>query len=118
MGHGVTTYEWLVGQIEEMMLRETEEWNISAHEGTLIQRARQARFDGGGGNDNRRNAGSKPAPAEIAAKLGKSSDVMKSGKTKGETTCRYVNKGESARAQERAVSSIIRSPRMPRRLSR
>eukprot|EP00959_Pyramimonas_sp_CCMP1952_P012691 268385-Pyramimonas_sp.AAC.1 len=66
-----------------MMLR--EECNISVHEGTLNKRARQARFGGGGGNDNRRNAGNKAAPAEIATKLGQSSDVMKSGKTKGET---------------------------------
>eukprot|EP00959_Pyramimonas_sp_CCMP1952_P059487 1242474-Pyramimonas_sp.AAC.1 len=77
------------------MLREKDEWNISVHEGTLNQRARQARFGGGGGNDNRKNAGSKAAPAEIAAKLGKPSDAMKSGKTKGETTCRYVHMGET-----------------------
>eukprot|EP00959_Pyramimonas_sp_CCMP1952_P066731 1393143-Pyramimonas_sp.AAC.1 len=78
-----------------MMLREREEWNISVHEGTLNQRARQAGFGGGGGNGNRRNAGSEAALAEMAAELGKSSDVMKSGKTKGETACRYVNKGET-----------------------
>eukprot|EP00959_Pyramimonas_sp_CCMP1952_P333685 6988212-Pyramimonas_sp.AAC.1 len=65
-----------------MMLRGKEEWNISVHEGTLNQHARQTRFGGGGGNDNRMNAGSEAAPAEMAAMLGKSSDVMKSGKTK------------------------------------
>eukprot|EP00959_Pyramimonas_sp_CCMP1952_P084598 1769401-Pyramimonas_sp.AAC.1 len=85
MGHGVKSYEWLMGQMEENLLREKEEWNIGVHEGTLNQRARQARSGGGGDNDRRKNAGSKAAPAEIAAKLGKPSDVMKSGKTKGET---------------------------------
>eukprot|EP00959_Pyramimonas_sp_CCMP1952_P194420 4065273-Pyramimonas_sp.AAC.1 len=64
MGHGVKSYEWLMEQIEDMMLREKEEWNISVREGTLNQRARQARLGGGGGNDNRRNAGGKAAPAE------------------------------------------------------
>eukprot|EP00959_Pyramimonas_sp_CCMP1952_P063395 1324860-Pyramimonas_sp.AAC.1 len=67
MGQGVKTYELLMEQIDEMMLREKEEWNISVHEGALNQRARQARFGGGGGNDNWRNTGSKAAPAEIAA---------------------------------------------------
>eukprot|EP00959_Pyramimonas_sp_CCMP1952_P203888 4263975-Pyramimonas_sp.AAC.1 len=67
MGHGAKSYEWLMEQIEEQMLREEEEWHISVHEGTLNQRARQARFGGGGGNDNQKNAGSKAAPAEIAA---------------------------------------------------
>eukprot|EP00959_Pyramimonas_sp_CCMP1952_P031413 658780-Pyramimonas_sp.AAC.1 len=42
MGHGVKTYEWLMEQIEGMMLRYKEEWNISVHESTLSQRARQA----------------------------------------------------------------------------
>eukprot|EP00959_Pyramimonas_sp_CCMP1952_P115216 2408453-Pyramimonas_sp.AAC.1 len=86
MGHGVKSYEWLMEQIEEMMLREKEEWNISVHEGTLNLRARQTRLGGGGGNDNQRNAGGKAAPAEVAAKLGRSTDVLKSGLTKGETT--------------------------------
>eukprot|EP00959_Pyramimonas_sp_CCMP1952_P179140 3744907-Pyramimonas_sp.AAC.1 len=66
---------------------------MSVHESTLNQRARQARSGGGGGNDNRRNAGGKAAPAEVAGKLGKPTDVMKSGLTKGETTCKYVRKG-------------------------
>eukprot|EP00959_Pyramimonas_sp_CCMP1952_P163048 3408378-Pyramimonas_sp.AAC.1 len=72
-----------------MMLREKEEWNISMHEGTLNQRARQTRLGGGGGNgnDNRRGANGKNAAAEVAARLGKPTDVMKSGLTKGETTC-------------------------------
>eukprot|EP00959_Pyramimonas_sp_CCMP1952_P089937 1882575-Pyramimonas_sp.AAC.1 len=74
MGHCVKSYERLMGQIEENMLREREERNISVHAGTLNQRARQARFGGGGGNDNRKNAGGIAAPAEIAAKLGKPSD--------------------------------------------
>eukprot|EP00959_Pyramimonas_sp_CCMP1952_P215146 4501909-Pyramimonas_sp.AAC.1 len=86
MGHGVKTYEWLMGQIEGMMLRDKEEWNIRVHESTLDQRARQARLGGRGGNDNRRNAGGKVARVEVAAKLGKPTDVMKSGLTKGETT--------------------------------
>eukprot|EP00959_Pyramimonas_sp_CCMP1952_P408303 8557276-Pyramimonas_sp.AAC.1 len=72
-----------------MMLRDKEEWNISVHESTFNQRARQARLGGGGSNgyDNRRNANGKAAPAEVAARLGKPADVMKSGLTKGETTC-------------------------------
>eukprot|EP00959_Pyramimonas_sp_CCMP1952_P142126 2974705-Pyramimonas_sp.AAC.1 len=74
MGHRVKSYEWLVEQIEEIVLREKEEWNISVHEGALNQRARQARLGGGGGNDNRRNAGGKAALAEVADKLGKSTD--------------------------------------------
>eukprot|EP00959_Pyramimonas_sp_CCMP1952_P097863 2045382-Pyramimonas_sp.AAC.1 len=82
-------------QIEGMMLRDKEEWNISVHESTLNQRARQARLGGGGGNDNRRNAGGKAAPAEVAARLGKPTDVMNSGLTMGETTCKYVRKGET-----------------------
>eukprot|EP00959_Pyramimonas_sp_CCMP1952_P431409 9035308-Pyramimonas_sp.AAC.1 len=90
MGHGVKTYEWLMEQIEGMMLRDKEAWNSSAHESTLSQRARQAGLGGGGGNDNRRNAGGKAAPAEVTSKLGKPTDVMKSGLTKGETTCRHV----------------------------
>eukprot|EP00959_Pyramimonas_sp_CCMP1952_P138834 2905980-Pyramimonas_sp.AAC.1 len=67
------------------------------HEGTLNQRARQARLGGGGGNgnDNRRNASSKAAPAEVAARLGKPTDVMKSGMTKGETTCKFARKGQT-----------------------
>eukprot|EP00959_Pyramimonas_sp_CCMP1952_P110125 2304215-Pyramimonas_sp.AAC.1 len=32
MGHGVKTYEWLMEQIEGMVLRDKEGWNISAHE--------------------------------------------------------------------------------------
>eukprot|EP00959_Pyramimonas_sp_CCMP1952_P179171 3745624-Pyramimonas_sp.AAC.1 len=95
MGQGVKTYEWLMEQIEGMMLRDAEEWNISVHESTLNQRARQARLGGGGGNGNRRNAGGKAAPAEVAAKLRKPTDVMKRGLTKGETTCKYVRKGET-----------------------
>eukprot|EP00959_Pyramimonas_sp_CCMP1952_P362700 7595426-Pyramimonas_sp.AAC.1 len=59
MGHGVKTCEWLMKQIEGTMLRDKEEWNISVHESTLNQRALQARLGGGGGNDNRRNAGGK-----------------------------------------------------------
>eukprot|EP00959_Pyramimonas_sp_CCMP1952_P149148 3120435-Pyramimonas_sp.AAC.1 len=82
-------------QIEGMMLRDKEEWNISVHGSTLKQRARQARLGGGGGNDNRNHAGGKAAPAEVAAKLGDPTDVMKSGLTKGETTCKYVRKGET-----------------------
>eukprot|EP00959_Pyramimonas_sp_CCMP1952_P011348 238265-Pyramimonas_sp.AAC.1 len=65
-GEGVKTYEWLITQIEWMMLREKEEWNINLHEGTLNQRARQTRLGGGGGNgnDNRRGLNGKAAAAE------------------------------------------------------
>eukprot|EP00959_Pyramimonas_sp_CCMP1952_P153532 3212317-Pyramimonas_sp.AAC.1 len=31
-GTGMRTYEWLITQIEMMMLREKEEWNIDLHE--------------------------------------------------------------------------------------
>eukprot|EP00959_Pyramimonas_sp_CCMP1952_P248707 5198838-Pyramimonas_sp.AAC.1 len=67
------------------------------HESTLNQRARQARLGGGGGNgyDNRRNANGKAAPAEVAARLGEPTDVMKSGLTMGETTCKFVRKGQT-----------------------
>eukprot|EP00959_Pyramimonas_sp_CCMP1952_P206580 4320065-Pyramimonas_sp.AAC.1 len=41
VGEGVRSYEWLISQIEAMMLRDKDEWNISMHEGTLNQRARQ-----------------------------------------------------------------------------
>eukprot|EP00959_Pyramimonas_sp_CCMP1952_P043619 911817-Pyramimonas_sp.AAC.1 len=44
LGSGVRSYEWLMPQIEAMMLRDKEDWNISMHEGTLNQRARQARL--------------------------------------------------------------------------
>eukprot|EP00959_Pyramimonas_sp_CCMP1952_P372095 7791529-Pyramimonas_sp.AAC.1 len=81
-------------QIRGMMLRDKEERNISAHESTLNQRVRQTRTGGGGSNgyDNRRNAYGKAAPAEVAARLGEPTDVMKSGLTKGETTCKFVRK--------------------------
>eukprot|EP00959_Pyramimonas_sp_CCMP1952_P149488 3128076-Pyramimonas_sp.AAC.1 len=61
------------------------------HEGALNQRARQARLGGGGGNGNgnRRGPNGKAAAAEVAARLGKSTDIMKSGATKGETTCKF-----------------------------
>eukprot|EP00959_Pyramimonas_sp_CCMP1952_P161166 3370305-Pyramimonas_sp.AAC.1 len=64
-----------------MMLREKEAWSISMHEGTLNQRARQTRLGGGGGNGkgNRRGLDGKAAAAEVAARLGKSTDAMKSG---------------------------------------
>eukprot|EP00959_Pyramimonas_sp_CCMP1952_P171105 3575205-Pyramimonas_sp.AAC.1 len=79
------------------MLRDKEEWNISMRESTLSQRARQARLGGGGdnGNDNRRYANVKAAPAEVVARLGEPTDVMKSGLTKGETTCKFVRKGQT-----------------------
>eukprot|EP00959_Pyramimonas_sp_CCMP1952_P383822 8043814-Pyramimonas_sp.AAC.1 len=65
-GTGMTTYEWLITQIEWMMLCEKEEWSINSHEGTLNQRARQTRLGGGGGNgdDNRRGLNGKAAAAE------------------------------------------------------
>eukprot|EP00959_Pyramimonas_sp_CCMP1952_P259077 5416394-Pyramimonas_sp.AAC.1 len=90
------SYEWLMTQIEGMMLRD-EERNISMHESVLNQRARRARLGGGGGHgyDNRRNANGKAAPAEVAARLGKPTDVMKSGLTKGETTCKSVRKDQT-----------------------
>eukprot|EP00959_Pyramimonas_sp_CCMP1952_P134403 2812050-Pyramimonas_sp.AAC.1 len=80
-----------------MMLRDKEEWNISVHESTLNQRARQARLGGGGGNsyDNRRYANGKAAPAEAAARLAKPTDVVKSGLTEGETTCKFARKGQT-----------------------
>eukprot|EP00959_Pyramimonas_sp_CCMP1952_P210020 4394314-Pyramimonas_sp.AAC.1 len=73
LGEGVKSYEWLMEQIEGMMLRDKEEWNISVHESILNQRARQTRLGGGGSNgyDNRRNANGIAAPAEVAARLGK-----------------------------------------------
>eukprot|EP00959_Pyramimonas_sp_CCMP1952_P413283 8660194-Pyramimonas_sp.AAC.1 len=79
------------------MLREKEEWNISMHEGILNQRARQTRLGrgGGNGNDNRRGTNGKAAAAEVAARLGKSTDVMNSGLTKGETTCKFARKGDT-----------------------
>eukprot|EP00959_Pyramimonas_sp_CCMP1952_P127274 2662126-Pyramimonas_sp.AAC.1 len=63
---GMRTYEWLRAQVEMMMLREKEEWNIDLHEGTLNQRARQMRLGGGGGNgnENRRGLNGKAAAAE------------------------------------------------------
>eukprot|EP00959_Pyramimonas_sp_CCMP1952_P026894 564654-Pyramimonas_sp.AAC.1 len=97
LGQGVKTYEWLMEQIEAMMLRDKEEWNISVHESTLNHRARQTRLGGGGSNcyDNRRNANGKAAPAEVAARLGEPMDVMKSGLTKGGATCKFVRKGQA-----------------------
>eukprot|EP00959_Pyramimonas_sp_CCMP1952_P123622 2584371-Pyramimonas_sp.AAC.1 len=44
LGEGVRSYKWLISQIEAMLLRDKEEWNISMREGTLNQRARQARL--------------------------------------------------------------------------
>eukprot|EP00959_Pyramimonas_sp_CCMP1952_P230351 4815870-Pyramimonas_sp.AAC.1 len=78
-GTGMRTSEWLIAQIEMMMLREKEEWNIDLHEGTVNQRARQMRLGGGGGNGNgnRRGLHGKAAAAEAAARLGKSTDAMK-----------------------------------------
>eukprot|EP00959_Pyramimonas_sp_CCMP1952_P338366 7086158-Pyramimonas_sp.AAC.1 len=32
LGEGMKTCEWLISQLEWMMLREKEEWNISMHE--------------------------------------------------------------------------------------
>eukprot|EP00959_Pyramimonas_sp_CCMP1952_P146272 3062180-Pyramimonas_sp.AAC.1 len=97
LGVGVRSYEWLMAHIEGVMLRDKEEWNISMYESTLNQRARQARLGGGGHNsyDNRRSANGKAAPAEVASRLGKPTDVMKSGLTKGETTCKLVRKGQT-----------------------
>eukprot|EP00959_Pyramimonas_sp_CCMP1952_P317161 6637970-Pyramimonas_sp.AAC.1 len=65
-GTGVKSYEWLMNEIESLMLRDKEEWSINVHESTLNQRARQARFGGSGSNnnDNRRIASGKAAPAE------------------------------------------------------
>eukprot|EP00959_Pyramimonas_sp_CCMP1952_P183567 3838271-Pyramimonas_sp.AAC.1 len=37
LGHCAKTYEWLMGQIEGMMLHDKEEWNTSVHESTLNQ---------------------------------------------------------------------------------
>eukprot|EP00959_Pyramimonas_sp_CCMP1952_P430805 9022211-Pyramimonas_sp.AAC.1 len=65
-GAGMETYEWLITQIDWMILREREEWNINLREGPLNQRARQTRLGGGGGNgnDNRRGLNGKAAAAE------------------------------------------------------
>ena len=54
-GTGMKSYEWLVGQIEKLMMMEKEEFNIERHESTLNQRGRgwggsppgQAGGDGG-----------------------------------------------------------------------
>ena len=40
VGTGMKTYEWLIGQIERLMLMEKEEFNIGRHESTLNQRGR------------------------------------------------------------------------------
>eukprot|EP00959_Pyramimonas_sp_CCMP1952_P179866 3761049-Pyramimonas_sp.AAC.1 len=73
LGTGVKSYEWLMNEIESLMLRDREEWHINVHESTLNQRARQARLGGSGSNNNdsRRNAIGKAALAEVAARLGK-----------------------------------------------
>eukprot|EP00959_Pyramimonas_sp_CCMP1952_P069357 1447258-Pyramimonas_sp.AAC.1 len=66
LGAGVKFYEWLMSEIDSLMLRDKEDWNINVHKSTLNPRARQARLGGGGSNnnDNRRNASGKAAPAE------------------------------------------------------
>eukprot|EP00959_Pyramimonas_sp_CCMP1952_P025932 544458-Pyramimonas_sp.AAC.1 len=76
LGTGVKSYEWLMSEIESLMLRDKEERNINVHESTLNQRAQQARLGGGGNNnnDNRRNASGKAAPAEATARFGKPTD--------------------------------------------
>ena len=91
------TYDWLLFQIEQLMLREKEEHNIDKHESTLNQRARLLRQGGGGGGRGGGGGGSrnpKAVPGEVTKPFGSPDDIMKNGDRKGDTTCRLVVQGK------------------------
>eukprot|EP00959_Pyramimonas_sp_CCMP1952_P307226 6430296-Pyramimonas_sp.AAC.1 len=46
-GTGIITYQWILLQVEYLMMRGREQWAISEHESTLNSRNRQARLTGG-----------------------------------------------------------------------
>eukprot|EP00959_Pyramimonas_sp_CCMP1952_P181297 3790828-Pyramimonas_sp.AAC.1 len=87
-GTGMRTYQWLLLQVESLMLRVREQWAISQHEPTLNSRNRQARLTGG---TNEGGGGGKRASAMAATvhRLGLPTDKTASGrkKTTSETTC-------------------------------
>eukprot|EP00959_Pyramimonas_sp_CCMP1952_P038203 799462-Pyramimonas_sp.AAC.1 len=71
-----------------------EQWAISEHESTLYSRSRQARLTGGtkeGGGGGRRAS----AMAATVHRLGPPTDKLASGRTKGETTCKFVKQGKN-----------------------
>eukprot|EP00959_Pyramimonas_sp_CCMP1952_P450936 9441298-Pyramimonas_sp.AAC.1 len=93
-GTGMRTYQWLLLQVESLMMRDREQWAISEHESTLNSRDRQARLTGGkneGGGGGRRAS----ATAATVHRLGMPTDKLASGRTKCETTCKFVKQGKT-----------------------
>eukprot|EP00959_Pyramimonas_sp_CCMP1952_P444495 9306788-Pyramimonas_sp.AAC.1 len=89
-GTGMRTSQWLLLQVESLMMRDREQRAISERESTLTCRNRQARLTGGnseGGGDARRAS----AMAATIQRLGMPTDQLASGRAKGETTCNLVN---------------------------
>eukprot|EP00959_Pyramimonas_sp_CCMP1952_P320860 6714482-Pyramimonas_sp.AAC.1 len=92
-GTGMRSYQWFLHQVESLMMHDREKWAISERESTLNPRRRQDRLAGGmneGGGGGRRAS----AMAATAHRLGLRTDKTASGRTKGETTCKFVKPGE------------------------
>ena len=116
-GTGMRTYEWLLFQVENLMMRDHDTWAIAQKESTLNSRGRAARYAGGGtGGGKGSGKGGLPrnaAPAEVRATLGRSSDVTKSGLTKGQTLCNYTRKGEQCPFLRKGCPFNHQKPRTP-----
>eukprot|EP00959_Pyramimonas_sp_CCMP1952_P152791 3196729-Pyramimonas_sp.AAC.1 len=78
-GTGVRIYQWLLLQVESLMMRGREQWAISAYESTLHSRSRQARLTGG---SNEGVGGGKRASAMAATvhRFGLPTDKSASGR--------------------------------------
>eukprot|EP00959_Pyramimonas_sp_CCMP1952_P234059 4891051-Pyramimonas_sp.AAC.1 len=94
LGTEMRTYQWLLLQGESLRMQDREQRAISEHESTLNSRNRQARLTGeaneGGGGGRRASA-----MAATVHRLGLPADKLASGRTKGETTCKFVKQGEN-----------------------
>eukprot|EP00959_Pyramimonas_sp_CCMP1952_P123886 2589951-Pyramimonas_sp.AAC.1 len=76
------------------MMRDREQRAISGHESTLNSRNSQARLTGG---ENMGGGGGKSASAMAATvhRLGLPTDKLASGRTTGQTSCKFVKQGKN-----------------------
>ena len=66
-GHGMRSYEWLLFQVENLMMRDHDTWAIAQKESTLNSRGRHYRLTGGGGGGGKGGGKGNPkaAPAQV-----------------------------------------------------
>ena len=84
-GTGMRSYEWLLFQVENLMMRDHDSWAIAQKESTLNSRGRQYRLTGGGGGGVKGGGKGKhnAAAAQVQARLCLSTDILRNGKTNG-----------------------------------